>query len=88
MTLLDVSGIVIASQYSRCPVVVLSLRISILVLPLTAMISCPFVPENDPTAASEMLVGGDNVRLSRCIVETCLWESTDTGKRGGQVDPV
>ena len=52
----------------RCPVVGFNLRISSFVDPLTAMISCPFVPENEPTAAREILVGGDRVILSKCIL--------------------
>lgn len=55
----------------RCPVVEFSLRISSFVDPLTAMISCPFVPENEPTAAKEILVGGESVRLSKCILTGC-----------------
>lgn len=55
-------------MYVRCPVVEFNLRISSFVDPLTAMISCPFVPENDPTAAKEILVGGESVRLRRCIL--------------------
>jgi hypothetical protein len=52
-------------------VVGFNFRISNLVDPLTAMISCPFVPENDPTAAKEILVGGERVRLSKCILTGC-----------------
>jgi hypothetical protein len=46
----------------------LSFRISNLVPPRTARISCPFVPENEPTAAVEMAVGAWRVRLRRCIL--------------------
>jgi hypothetical protein len=40
------------------------------------MISWPFVPEKEPTAASEMLVGGERVRLRRCILaEVILYQA-------------
>ena len=53
---------------SRCPVELFSFNISSLVPPLTTSISCPLVPEKDPTTASETAVAGCSVRLSKCIV--------------------
>jgi len=47
----------------------LSFRISNFVLPLTTRISCPFVPENEPTTAVLIAEGGESVRLRRCMVK-------------------
>jgi len=47
----------------------LSFNISNFVLPLTTKISCPFVPENEPTTAALIAVGGERVRLRRCMMK-------------------
>ena len=65
-------------------------KISSLVPPLTTSISCPFVPENDPTTAVETAVAGCRVRLSKCIVFVCPGgdkpRSTEIAFQGGLED--
>ena len=46
-----------------------SFRISNFVLPRETRISCPLVPEKDPTTAAVIDVGADNVRLRRCKLD-------------------